>query len=272
MLESPHRASQDDIIIKLFGHCRLFLPSSFILIIQQSDYQMADDPSHPLLFVPSDVPDSMRQSEDKPAISQVGMSCNSDGGCNSITFQLGNDGLSSVSITRTNDMRTTAKERRSAGSIKRKERKAEKKRILRQEMKKGEVVVVTVEVLLQLGLPYNTRISILYKFRNAEHEQSMLGKLLYADDPIFKDYYTIDRPGIVYVWGEKAKKVVFAVRCSTADELSEQEHDSFCPLFMHLHNDSKLHAAITNNGALVYGKMWGLGWQPGFDKGYDYGE
>jgi hypothetical protein len=66
--------------------------------------------------------------------------------------------------------------------------------------------------------------------------------------------------------------VVIAVHCSTADELSEQEHDSFCSLFMHLHNDSKLHAAISNNGALVYGQMWGLGWRPGFDIGYDYGE
>jgi len=129
-----------------------------------------------------------------------------------------------------------------------------------------------VEVLQQLGLPYNTRISILYKSRNAEHEQSMLGKLLYADDTIFKDYYIIDRPGIVYAWDTKAKKVVFAVRCSTADELSEQEHDTLHSLFMHLHNDSKPHGAISNNGALVHEKMWGLGWQPGFDKGYDYGE
>jgi hypothetical protein len=96
----------------------------------------------------------------------------------------------------------------------------------------------------------------MYKSRDAQHEQSMLRKLLYADDPIFKDNYTIDRPGIVYVWDKKAKKVVFAVCCSTADELlSEQEYDSFCSLFMHLHNDSKLHAAITNNGALVYGKI-----------------
>jgi len=233
---------------------------------------MADDPSHKLLIVPSDVPDSMRQSEDKPAISQVGMSCNSDGGCNSIASQVGDDGMSPVSITRTNDMRTTAKERCSARSIKSKERKAEKKRMLRQEKKEGEVAAVTAEVLQQLGLPYNTPISILYKSRDAEHEQSMLGTLRYADDPIFKDYYTIDRPGIVYVWDKKAKKEVFAVRCSTADELSEQEHVSFCSLFMHLHNNSKLHAAITNNGALVNGKMWGLGWRPGFDKGYDYGE
>jgi hypothetical protein len=64
-------------------------------------------------------------------------------------------------------------------------------------MKEGEVAAVTAEVLQQLGLPYNIRISILYKFRNAEHEQSTLGKLLYANDPIFKDNYTIDRPGIV---------------------------------------------------------------------------
>jgi hypothetical protein len=144
--------------------------------------------------------------------------------------------------------------------------------MLRQEKKEGEVAAVTAEVLQQLRLPYNTRISILYKSRNAEHEQSMLGKLLYVDDPIFKDYYTIDRPGVVYIWDKKAKKVVFAVRCSTADELSEQEHDSFRSLFMHLYNDSKLHAAISNNGVLVYGKMWSLGWRPGFDKGYDYGE
>jgi len=92
---------------------------------------MADDPSHTLLCVPSDVRDSMRQSEDKPAISQVGMSCNSDGGgCNSIASQVGDDGLSPVSITRTNDMGTIAKERCSAWSIKRKERKAETKRML----------------------------------------------------------------------------------------------------------------------------------------------
>jgi len=169
-------------------------------------------------------------------------------------------------------MRTAAKERHSAQSIKRKERKAEKKRTLRQEKKEGEVAAVTAEVLQQLGLPYNTRISILYKSHDAEHELSMLGKLLYADDPIFKDYYTIDRPGIVYVSDKKATKVVFAVRCSTADELSEQEHDRFCSLFMHLHNDSKFHAAISNNGALVYGKMWDLEWRPGFDKGYNYGE
>jgi len=233
---------------------------------------MADDSSHTLLFVPSDVPDSMRQSEDKPAISQVVMSCNSDGGCNSIASQVGDDSLSPVSITRTNDMRTTAKERCSVRSIKRKKRKAEKKRMLQQEKKEGEVAVVTAEVLQQLGLPYDTWILILYKSRDAEHEQSMLGKLLYADVPIFKDYYTIDRPGIVYVWDKKAKKVVVAVRCSSADELSEQEHDSFCSLFMHLHNDSKLHVGISNNGALVYRKMWGLGWRPGFDKGYDYGE
>jgi len=58
------------------------------------------------------------------------MSCNSDGGCNSIASQVGDDGMSPVSITRTNDMRTTAKERRSAQSIKRKELKAEKKRML----------------------------------------------------------------------------------------------------------------------------------------------
>ena len=68
------------------------------------------------------------------------------------------------------------------------------------------------------------------------------------------------------------KRWFFAVRCSTPDELSEQEHDSFYSLFMHLHHDCKLHAAITNNGALVYGKMWGLGWRPGFAKGYNYGE
>jgi hypothetical protein len=71
--------------------------------------------------------------------------------------------------------------------------------MLQQEKKEGEVAVVTAEVLQQLGIPYNTRISILYKSRDAEHEQRMLGKLLYTDDPIFKDYYTIDRPGIVYV-------------------------------------------------------------------------
>jgi len=175
----------------------MFLPSSFQPVFQQSDYQMADDPSHMLLFVPSDVPDSMRQSEDKPAISQVGMSCNSDGVCNSIASQGGDDGLSLVSITRTNDTRTTAKERHSVSTIKSKERKAEKKRMLRQEKKEGEVAAVTAEVSQQLGLPYNTQISILYKSCNAEHEQSMLGKLLYADDSIFKDYYTIDRPGIV---------------------------------------------------------------------------
>jgi len=81
------------------------------------------------------------------------MSCNSDGGCNSIASQVGDDGMSPVSITRTNDMRTTAKERRSARSIKRKERKAEKKRILRQEKKEGEVAAVTAEILQQLGLP-----------------------------------------------------------------------------------------------------------------------
>jgi hypothetical protein len=88
---------------------------------------MADDPSHTLLFVPSDVPDSMRQSEDKPAISQVGMSSNSEGGCNSIASQVRDDGLSPVSITRTNYMQTTAKGRCSAWSIQRKERKAEKR-------------------------------------------------------------------------------------------------------------------------------------------------
>jgi hypothetical protein len=43
-------------------------------------------------------------------------------------------------------------------------------------------------------------------------------------------------------------------------------------MFMHLHNDSKLHGVITNNGTLVHGKMWGLGWRPGFDQEYDYGE
>jgi hypothetical protein len=69
--------------------------------------------------------------------------------------------------------------------------------MLRQEKKEGEVAAVTAEDLQQLGLPYNTRISILYKPHDAEHEQCMLGKLLYADDPIFKDYYTIDRPGIL---------------------------------------------------------------------------
>jgi len=140
-----------------------------------------------------------------------------------------------------------------------KERKAETMRMLRQEKEEGEVAAVTAEVLKQLGHPYNTRFSILYKSRNTEPEQSMIGKLLYADDPIFKYYYTIDRPGIVYVWDTKAKKVIFAVRCSTADERSEQEHDSFCSLFMHLHNDSKLHAAVTNNGAQLDGKMWGFG-------------
>jgi hypothetical protein len=103
-------------------------------------------------------------------------------------------------------MRTTAKERCSAWSIKRKERKAEKKRMLQQEKKEGEVAAVTPEVLQQLGLPYNPWISILYKSRNAEHEQSMHGKLLYTNDPIFKDYYTIDRLGIVYIWDKKAKR------------------------------------------------------------------
>jgi len=80
----------------------------------------------------------------------------------------------------------------------------------------------------------------------------MLGKILYADDTIFKDYYTIDRPSVVNVCDKKPKKVVFAVQCRTADELSEQEHDSVRSLFMHLHSDSKLHAAMSNNGALVY--------------------
>jgi hypothetical protein len=56
-LESSRRASQDDIIIKLFGHCHLLLPSSFTLVFQQSDYHMANDPSHTPLFVPSNVPD-----------------------------------------------------------------------------------------------------------------------------------------------------------------------------------------------------------------------
>jgi hypothetical protein len=65
----------------------------FVTLLTLLLWQMADDPSHTLLFVPSDVPDSMRQSEDKPAISQVGMSCNSDGGGNSITSQFGDDGL-----------------------------------------------------------------------------------------------------------------------------------------------------------------------------------
>jgi len=149
---------------------------------------MVDDLSPTLLFVPSDVSDCMRQSEDKPAISQVGMSCLSDGGCNSVASQVGDDGLSLVSISRANDTQTTAKERCRARSIKRKERKVEEKRMLRQETKEGQVAVVTVEVLQQLGLPYNSQILILYKSRNAEHEQSMLGKLLYADDPIFNDY------------------------------------------------------------------------------------
>jgi hypothetical protein len=85
---------------------------------------------------------------------------------------------------------------------------AEKQRMLRQEKQEGEVAAFTAEVLQQLGLPYNTWISILYKSRNAEHEQSMLGKLLYADDPIFKDNYTIDRPGIAYVWNKTAYMVV----------------------------------------------------------------
>jgi hypothetical protein len=96
-------------------------------------WQMAHDPSHMLLFVSLDVPDSMRQSEDKPAISQVGMSCNSDGGCNSIVCKVGGDGLSAVSINRTNDTWSPAKERCSARFIKTKERKVEKKRMLRQE-------------------------------------------------------------------------------------------------------------------------------------------
>jgi hypothetical protein len=83
---------------------------------------MANDSSHTPLFVPSNVPDSMRQCQNKPAISQVGMSCNSDGVCNSIASQVGDDDLSPVSITRTNDMWTTAKEKHSAPSIKRKKR------------------------------------------------------------------------------------------------------------------------------------------------------
>jgi hypothetical protein len=157
-------------------------------------------------------------------------------------------------------MRTTAKERCNARSIRRKERKAETKSMLRQETKEEEVTVVTAEVLQQLGLLYNKQISILYLSCNAEHDPSMLGTLLFTDDPIIKDYYTINRPGIVYLWDKKVKKVVFAVCCSIADELSEQERDSFRSLFMHLYNDSKLHAAITNNVTLVYGKMWGLGW------------
>jgi len=64
---------------------------------------MADHLSHTLLFVSSDVPDSMKQSEDKPAISLVGMSCNSDGGWNYIASQVGDDGLSPVPTIRTND-------------------------------------------------------------------------------------------------------------------------------------------------------------------------
>jgi hypothetical protein len=122
----------------------LYLPSSFAPVIQQSDYQMADDTFHMLRFVPSDVPDSMRQSEDKTAISQVRMSCNSDGGYNSIASQVGDYGLSPVSITRTNDIWTTAKERRSSRSIKRKERKAENKRMQRQEKSEREVAAVTI--------------------------------------------------------------------------------------------------------------------------------
>jgi hypothetical protein len=88
---------------------------------------MADHPSHTLLFVTSDVPDSTRQFEEKQAISQVEMRGNSDGGCNSITSQAGEDGLSPVFITRTNNTPTTAKERCSAWYIQRKERKAEKR-------------------------------------------------------------------------------------------------------------------------------------------------
>jgi len=77
--------------MKLFRYCHIvivigFRPSSFTPVFQQSDYQMADHPSHTLLFVPSDVRDSMSQSDDKPPISPVGLSCNSDGGCNSIAF------------------------------------------------------------------------------------------------------------------------------------------------------------------------------------------
>jgi hypothetical protein len=136
------------------------------------------------------------------------------------------------------------------GPLKERKARLEKKSTLRQEKKQGEVAAVAAEDLQQLSLQYKTWISILNKSRNAEHEQSiMLGKLLYADDPICKDYYTIDRLGIVNAWDKIAKKLVFAICCSTADELSEQEHDSFSSQFRHLHNDSKLCAAITNNGA-----------------------
>jgi len=74
----------------------------------------------------------MRPSEDKPALFWVKMDCNLDGGCNSSASQGGDDGLSPVSITRRNDTWTTAKERRGVRSIKRKERTAEQKRMLRQ--------------------------------------------------------------------------------------------------------------------------------------------
>jgi len=112
-LQSSHRARPDRSIPHPEQTSLIFTVPPTIML-----WQMADDPSHRLLFMPSDVRDSMRQSEDKPAISQVGTSRNSDGGCNSIASHVGDDGLSPVSITRTNDMWTTAKERRNARSIK----------------------------------------------------------------------------------------------------------------------------------------------------------
>ena len=151
-------------------------------------------------------------------------------------------------------------ERRSAWSIKRMDSKAEKRGILQQKKNEGQVAAVTAEDLQQLSISYITWISILGMSSHAEHEQSMLGKLVYADDPIFKNYYIIDRPGVVYVWDKKVKMVVFTVHCSTTDKLFEDNHDSSQSIFMHLHNDSTFHGAISNNGSRIYGRLWGFGW------------
>lgn len=144
------------------------------------------------------------------------------------------------------------------------QKRHEKQRVARKTERIVEALTKSKQVAEAVALPETTYLPIIKVLRDDAHAQKMKGRLSYADDHVFNTYRALNRPGIVYIMDDTSGEVVLVVRCTNAKDMSSAEQGDFKRLFLHLHEDSKLHNPVPN-GKLKTGLMYALGWRGGYD-------
>lgn len=92
-------------------------------------------------------------------------------------------------------------------------------------------------------------------------------RYLSPEDPLFLGYKCISKPETVYVVDQNSFEPHLVVRMTPFSGIGRKDKKDFEAVFSHMADNSTFKYNITQNGAMIDGKMVGLHWRVRYDTG-----